>query len=99
MTSKEESKICLSCLECCHWVTFTVPTPRLTFLKERFLDFYKARGFKTVDNDTTIEIVIRTTCPHLTKQGCDIYPQRPEVCKTYDGRLDRHMGDYCKLPR
>jgi len=96
ITQKE--MICIGCQECCKWITFTISVEDKK--RHKFLcDFYKARGIQVVEHSNSIEVMIETICPHLTKYGCNIYGERPEACRIYDGRKDPLMKDFCKLDR
>ncbi len=95
----EDNLICIKCQECCKWITFTT-APLPLELKE----YYKAKGCKLtylapLNPKSQVAVMIRSICPHLTKQGCDIYNKRPTHCRIYDGRQDTLMALRCKLPK
>ena len=93
LSDKMKSELCLRCLECCK--LFYIPvSPDL--LARRVIEFHKARGCSTILLHGNIPVVvIPFQCPHLTPEGCDIYGERPEVCKSYDGTDDPLMKDKC----
>jgi Fe-S-cluster containining protein len=77
-------------MECCKVVTFDVP------LYTGTLEFYKARGLKTVYvNKHIVKVVVPHVCKQLTDKGCMIYSQRPLACKLYDGTKDFILKDKC----
>lgn len=97
---------CIECSECCEWVTFIIPQPsgiqltteRSSFLKNALVEFYEARGCKIKDAiGDNMAVMVPSVCPHLSVKGCDIYDKRPDLCRQYDGRLDRYMKDVCRL--
>ena len=85
-----KSKLCLQCMECCKYVTFTlqISDPK-TYRKAVF--FYETRGFEVIQFPGSIQVVINTVCPQLTSFGCKIYLNRPAFCRDYDGRKDSFM--------
>jgi Fe-S-cluster containining protein len=90
LNKTKKRKLCLQCLECCK--VFYVPTQ---INNEAEKEFYELRGC-TVENFRGNQVVvIPLPCPHLTPEGCNIYNERPEVCKNYDGTKDPLMKDKC----
>ena len=86
--------ICIGCQECCRYVTFTInfySNPE----RDNLSEFYKVRGFTVIKHADSIEVMIPSACPELTKYGCKIYSSRPERCKVYDGLKDPLMKDKC----
>ena len=57
--------------------------------------FFRARGCSFKIKKNGLHIVIPAPCPHLNKDGCDIYEMRPEDCKVFDGRNDPLVKDVC----
>jgi Fe-S-cluster containining protein len=58
--------------------------------KSIMVDWLDARGCKVVkETNDTIYVEIDSPCPHLTKSGnkfsCEIYYQRPQGCRIFDG--------------
>ena len=92
---KEKSDLCLTCLACCK--ALAIPTPYV-YSNAEFKEFYRVRGcgIVPVTGEEFSLVWLRIACPHLTIEGCDIYEDRPEWCKKYDGRLDPLMKDICK---
>jgi len=90
LNTTKKRKLCLRCLECCK--VFYIPVRIAT---EAEKEFYEARGC-TIENFRGNEVVvIPLPCPHLTPEGCDIYDERSEICKSYDGTKDPLMKDKC----
>lgn len=74
---------CIKCQKCCR--ILTVPTRYM--LDQKLVEFYRARGIKLKMADGFgLDAVIPYKCPHITKDGCDIYDRRPQVCRDFDGR-------------
>jgi Fe-S-cluster containining protein len=95
---EDKSKICLSCLACCKKF-WTVVTDDLANPDIR--ELYEARGWTChmgiVKGKRTNAIVTDLMpCPNLTPFGCKVYPERPKICRTYDGRKDPFMASDCK---
>ena len=88
----EEEQICIECQECCK----TLAVPYYTADNDT-IEFYSIRGCERVINDQGAYLLIPFSCPHLIEDGCDIYEDRPEVCREYDGRKVLFMKDKCKL--
>ena len=90
LNSTKKKKLCLQCMECCK--VFYVPTV-LNKYEEK--EFYELRGCQVKRYQNHAIVIVPLPCPHLTPQGCDIYDQRPQVCKDYDGTKDPFMKDKC----
>ncbi len=70
---------CMKCRECCEYIE--IPT---TMFNNQTMDYYITRGVQFGINDAGILMVrIHQPCVHLGPNGCGIYDDRPEVCKTY----------------
>jgi Fe-S-cluster containining protein len=89
----EMEKICIACQECCKWLTFILTEP-----SEDLLNAYKVRNCISKPIDGRWHIMVPNVCSHLKEAGCDIYADRPKVCREYDGRYDPAMHNTCKLP-
>lgn len=90
LTEKRKSDLCLRCLECCKVLLFRVQADKLT------VEFYETRGFKIYRPAPGLHFVeVPYECQHLTGFGCKIYPERPEVCRIYDGRKHPVMKTKC----
>jgi len=90
---KKKSELCMSCLECCKWIIFTVPYSVNAF------QYYMARGCRVMDvgRSRYIQVLVPSICPQLNEIfGCAIYENRPEACRLYDGRKDPFLKDICK---
>ena len=95
--TKEHQKICVECQECCRWMTFTLNVLEAK-RRQKFIEFYKARGCTIKSNSGDVVVMIPHICPHLKEDGCDVYERRPIACREYDGRHDPHLKYKCKLP-
>ena len=70
-------KPCSKCGDCCKRMKINYSERLLPHDKE----FYLARGFDVYDKQIVIDPCI---CPHLTKDNlCDIYDNRPFVCRMF----------------
>jgi len=98
MTS-DYSKLCLTCLECCKYISFTINAREQTPYRDLLTRFYNARQIKMIPSDQNVQVLIPHVCPQLTTQGCRIYNSRPHSCKIYDGRMDPFLKDKCKWPK
>jgi len=84
---------CKDCGECCRHIGIHIP---LKHGIPYVLEFFAARGFTPkYKTKTTIFLWADITCPHLTKDGCDIYETRPQACKDYIGEKDPFI--HCPL--
>lgn len=89
-TRKQE--LCLKCMECCKVLAF----PALYCMNNRnFTQFYYNRGCSIIATESLPVVIVESTCPHLTDNGCTIYDSRPKWCREYDGRLDPVMRHVC----
>lgn len=61
------------CHQCCR--NFGVPS-RTAAEQERINQFLQVHGMAAQQAQGT-------TCPHLTEEGCSIYPVRPLICRLY----------------
>ena len=89
LTTKR-NRLCIACQACCKLLAVPMKMPRKEQLK-----FYRARGCSFKMRKTGLQIVIPFPCPQLTKDGCKIYDNRPEDCRTFDGRKDFLVEDIC----
>jgi len=90
-----DAKTCIKCQACCREVfiaTAYAPEPKL-------LEFFTARGFREIVADERIFLEIDIDCPYLNENGCLIYPQRPALCKEYDGRKSGYPKCQLKAPK
>ena len=99
MTESEitkKQKICIQCQNCCKYITFLLPAEGIRDL----FDYYRKRGLSVEEikggpwkGYHILEIYY--PCPHLTEQGCNIYADRPKVCRDYNGLADVTMREKC----
>ena len=90
-----EQRVCIECQECCKYLTFIVGPDVI----KRHREIYEARGcvIRTMRDSNSFALRVPSVCQHLTEHGCDIYEDRPQECKDYDGRYDPLLQDLCKL--
>jgi len=96
---KKKSELCMSCLECCKWMIFTVPYSVNTLKAFYANQYYLARGCRVVDvgHSRYVQVLVPSICPQLNEDfGCMIYENRPEACRLYDGRKDPFLKNICK---
>lgn len=67
---------CGDCHKCCEHYTL-----ELTELGGATLQFSRVWGVCSESGFMSIEIEI--PCQHLTKDGCDIYEDRPQTCRDF----------------
>lgn len=90
--------LCLSCMECCRWLTFVteVATSKINYIAP----LYKMRDCKVSvlprGDKAIVVIFVPRACHHLSPAGCAIYQTRPPACRDYDGRKDPMLKDICK---
>jgi len=96
----DKSAICVSCQECCKWMTFTL---NAVYQFKEIKEYYEAHGCRVIVNKKIgqgrVSIMVPHVCPNLTEKGCAIYQRRPQFCRDYDGRDDPFLQDVCKLPK
>ena len=93
LSTKKKEKLCLQCAECCKILAVEVT---LQSMPPEAIAFYVTRGcWLATLSGGRLGLVIPYQCPHLTPEGCDIYEDRPLVCKDYDGTRDPLMKDKC----
>lgn len=95
---ERKQEACLSCQRCCQTLAFQVPMHDDITLDEGVVNFYKVRGCIAYSSREMGFIVVEVPmpCPHLKKDGCDIYESRPSACSHYDGLRDPRMSHLCK---
>lgn len=84
---------CLQCGACC-------ATPSIMVnMDEDTAFFYSNFGIEIamIDNEHKGKFLVGTICKHRTQQEngkyrCDIYEDRPEICKNYPGNQPKHSG-------
>ena len=91
----EYQHLCLECLFCCSKIGIPTRFP----IRKEIVEWLEIRGFKVKTTpDGFLDIWHDSfPCPSLTSGGCSIYPSRPDVCKSYDGR--NSLGEKCKWTR
>lgn len=83
LTMDDLSYFCKKCQACCKYIE--IPTP-LPWDDETFRDYLTTRNFEIKKGDVgNIEVVIYQPCSHLTESGCDVYEDRPSVCRMTNG--------------
>ena len=90
-----EQRVCVGCQACCCYLTFIVSEEII----KQYSEIYTARGCKitSMKGNKSYALRVPSVCPHLQDWGCDIYEDRPQHCRDYDGRYDPMMQDLCKL--
>jgi len=76
-TEKVKDK-CGECHSCCQFFLIT-----LSEVPNDFMQFIHTWGISTDKNGDSVLLKIYSPCQHLTKDGCDIYQQRPIYCRDY----------------
>lgn len=80
---KQRQELCVQCQKCCKEMAFQT----VYEATQDNIDFFQKRGFRVEVYGYAIYLwTDKLPCPHLTKDGCGIYENRPQVCKDYDGR-------------
>ena len=100
MEDEEKSRLCRSCGNCCKTIIFEVRKPDLPDEQKIFVEWVtRGRGCKILrEFDKFWRVRVHHPCPHLEKYEsndepklveyrCDIYQDRPENCRRFDGRL------------
>lgn len=105
-----KSELCRDCGECCKFFIIQTRKPEPASFVDEWREWLKARGVEIVrENDKQWRLKIPMPCPHLDrnleswgegfknyKYFCNIYENRPLVCRRFDGRLeDPHDGLAC----
>ena len=87
----EQQKVCVACNECCQWVEIPY-----TMFDLDAMEFWLMRKipFHIRDNGVVM-FRIHAPCPHSTKNGCEIYDNRPTRCTTY--MCETRDSSYVKL--
>lgn len=86
-------KECSKCGACCKTLSFQIEDP-----DGRWKEYYEAHGCKVL-GEGMIMILIPMRCPHLTEGNlCDIYENRPKVCRDFKGQTNGYyVPDECTL--
>lgn len=93
LDENKKSKLCLQCMECCKILAVPI---ELKYIHPESIAFYVARGCWIAPlSGGRLGIVVPFPCPHLTPEGCDMYENRPQECRDYDGTRDPLMSDKC----
>lgn len=80
---------------CCKYQpSALVPPDNLTQL-----EYWKARACKSIETKGGTIFLSEMRCPHLMENNeCDIYDERPEICKKFPYKNDKHAWlVLCKL--
>ncbi len=89
----EKEQLCIACSRCCREIGIYTHPGLYTCSEEEIVKFYQTRGFTVEKSDEVLILTLKHSCPHLTPKGCDIYKQRPRVCRDYSGLDD--FGESC----
>ena len=97
MTDEKKSLLCCKCANCCKSIIIRVARPSIPKEIKADKDFLMARGLKILkENDKCFFVSIPLQCSQLNvdegKNGgsvyfCNIYNNRPDICRKFDGRL------------
>lgn len=84
------SDICKKCRNCCKEIGI-----HTQYMYDRtIIDFYEARGFKVDPYSNGLAFVHKKmSCPYLKEYGCEIYNERPAICREFNGLL--HFYEKC----
>jgi Fe-S-cluster containining protein len=88
--AEEKSALCLKCGWCCQriYLPLAIGGMGLQQMEYRGIDIKVHKGVPYA--------VVEQVCQHLHPiDGCDIYDQRPLVCRVYDGRNDLFYPEKC----
>ncbi len=88
-----KQKLCIECQKCCtRLALYTHPDFYDCSVKD-VRNFFKMRGFDVQKEKGALLLSFTFPCPHLTKEGCNIYEKRPQPCREYNGLED--FGEEC----
>lgn len=105
-----KSNLCLKCGQCCQFFVLEVRKPDLPYEVAAYEDWFKARGIIVVrEYGNRWRLKFPWPCPHSKhtfdklddeiwedRWFCDIYLERPGICRNFDGRLeDKRDGLKC----
>lgn len=101
-----KSELCVKCGECCKFIAFEIPKP-LPHEIPTWKAWIPPRGITLLrEREKWWRIKIPFVCPNLDTSCkglflCKIYGKEeyPEVCKRFDGRLNRMDGLDCAWVR
>jgi hypothetical protein len=85
---QEKQKLCLNCMLCCKFIVIA--------LAGADLDLCLTRGLSIFHSEKSNKSLVRI--PHVCQQldnGCKIYEDRPDNCRSYDGRQDPTLKEQC----
>ena len=69
----------------------------LAFLSEKEQEYYKAHGLTVKDG--ILYVHLNHQCPHLTKENlCDIYDERPQICREFPNKNNPVLPGGCIWP-
>lgn len=76
-------KLCIACSWCCTYANIPIPFNEGFNTQEEFAYLYWIKGRKVYWEPFTKEWywLADAPCQHLTKDGCDCYEIRPDICK------------------
>jgi Fe-S-cluster containining protein len=89
----KKQQLCIECQKCCEKVGVYTDPYIYEMGEQDVIDFYQARGATVTKSDGELFIVFDLPCPHLTANGCNIYLERPEICRKYSGLHE--FGEGC----
>ena len=89
----KKQQLCVECRKCCEKVGVYTDPAIYEISEQEVVHFYQARGATVTKSDSELFIVFDLPCPHLLKNGCAIYKNRPKICRIYSGLHE--FGDDC----
>lgn len=70
---------CGSCTRCCEYVWLPIGIQ----ISDDYKKYLEYHDIKVVKANGQYQALIKNTCNKLSKDGCTIHKDRPEVCKQY----------------
>ena len=89
--------LCEKCpAACCRYIALPCDEPTDENSFQEFRWFLMHEGVSVFVSDGSWYVSVSTPCKHLDEQGkCDIYDQRPNICREYSSKnCDYQGGDY-----
>ena len=77
MNKTEEQKMCIACQFCCHHLELVLEKTAAPFI-----ELSTVRGIPLTEVNGRWVTLFPNSCQHITKDGCAIYEDRPELCRT-----------------
>ncbi len=84
-TNSKNRKLCDDCTICCEHIALEIDTPETKEDFHHLIWYLLHKNIVVfVDNEDSWILEFKTPCKALNKGLCEVYEDRPDICKEYD---------------